>query len=539
MFDSLFPFVGGIGLFLVGMMLLSDGLVAFAGGTLQRALARFTSTPWKAFVSGTAVTALLQSSTATTVTLIGFVSAGLISFTQAIGVVIGASLGNTATGWIVAGLGLKINLGFYTLPLIGAGAMLRLMARGRWRSLGVALAGFGILFLGLDTLQKGMQGMSGLFNFADLPVGGYGAYLAIMLIGLALTAVLQSSTAAIAMTLTALHTNAISFDQASTMVIGASVGTTLTSALVAIGGTIYAKRTALAYILFNLAAGLIAIVLLPALLAMIDFATRHGLSAGALALAAFHSLFIAVGVAVFLPFTGRYARFVERLMPERSERPAPHLDDTLLGVPPLALAASQRTLEQAAGDLIAVYGHTLGIQRQEAGQLPDLSRVRQTLEQAFDFLTRIAIPTETGDALGAQRIAQLHAADHLLRLRGRLGDLIAANADFNRPEYQWAMTQSRDIYTLARAALDGRAETDGMQRMEQDALTLTSLAQKVRHDYLQGARPDALASQALHATDAFRWLERTGNHIWRACHYLGAGRPAENRPAADSSIVHD
>ena len=126
----IFPFAGGLGLFLLGMMLLSQGLVAFGGGAMKRALAHFTGTPAKAFLSGTLATMAVQSSTATTVTLIGFVSAGLISFTQAIGVLIGASLGNTATGWIVATLGLKVNLGFYTLPLIGVGAMLKLLTRG-------------------------------------------------------------------------------------------------------------------------------------------------------------------------------------------------------------------------------------------------------------------------------------------------------------------------------------------------------------------------------------------------------------------------
>src|SRR5690606_25360631 len=131
MLDIIFPFAGGLGLFLIGMMLLSEGLVAFAGGTLQKTLLAITGRPIKAFASGALITALAQSSTATTVTLIGFVSAGLISFSQAIGVVIGASFGNTATGWIVAGLGLKINLGFYTLPLIGLGALLKLLGKGR------------------------------------------------------------------------------------------------------------------------------------------------------------------------------------------------------------------------------------------------------------------------------------------------------------------------------------------------------------------------------------------------------------------------
>lgn len=160
MTDILFPFLGGIGLFLMGMSLLSQGLIAFAGNALKQSLIRFTGTPVKAFVSGTLATALVQSSSATTVTIIGFVSAGLITFSQAIGFVIGASLGNTGTGWIVATLGLKISLGYYTLPLIGIGAMMKVFSSGRAAHLGVALVGFGMIFLGLDTLQQGMQGVA-------------------------------------------------------------------------------------------------------------------------------------------------------------------------------------------------------------------------------------------------------------------------------------------------------------------------------------------------------------------------------------------
>lgn len=236
MLEIVFPFAGGIGLFLVGMMMLSEGLVAFGGDVMKQALARFTGTPSKAILSGTLAKMVVQSSSATTVTLIGFVSAGLITFTQAIGVVMGASLGNTATGWIVAGLGLKVNLGFYTLPLIGVGALLKLLAKGRWAALGMAAAGFGMMFLGLNTLQEGMRGVSSVFSFSSLPDGGYIARWVTMLIGLALTAVLQSSTAAIATTLTALHTGTINFEQAAALVVGAAIGTTVTGALAAMWG---------------------------------------------------------------------------------------------------------------------------------------------------------------------------------------------------------------------------------------------------------------------------------------------------------------
>lgn len=530
------PLIGGIGLFLVGMMLLSSGLVAFAGGALQKALVRFTGTPFKAFASGALVTALAQSSTATTVTLIGFVSAGLITFSQAIGVVIGASLGNTATGWIVAGLGLKVNLGFYTLPLIGIGAFMKLLARGRWGELGMALAGFGLLFLGLNTLQDAMRALSGEFSLAKLPVGGLGARVMIMLAGVVMTALLQSSTAAIATTLTALHSQAINFDQAAAMVIGASIGTTLTGALVTIGGTIYAKRTAAAHILFNLVAGLIAIALLPALIWTIGLLERHaGLTPGALSLAAFHSLFIGAGVLLFLPLTQPMARIVERLLPERGDDLARHLDASLLGIPAVALEASQRTLNEVLHTLLRVFDQILTTPEQDTRQ-HDLLQARHALDRSFEFVARIQLPA-SDRALSAQRVAQLHAIDHMLRLHLRLGNVVQAQIDFSNPVYRTAMAQIADILQLARHGLAGKRPEGWLERLEGNALLLASLSREVRNDVLQKSTVESDTSAVLQTTDAFRWLERMGNHIWRTCHYLAQARLTDDNPRSTADAV--
>lgn len=523
--DIVFPFVGGLGLFLVGMMQLSQGLVGFGGGVMKQALARFTGTPAKAFVSGTLATMVLQSSTATTVTLIGFVSAGLISFAQAIGVLIGASLGNTATGWIVAGLGLKVSLGFYTLPLIGIGALLRLLTKGRWAELGLAAAGFGMMFLGLDTLQQGMRGLAAVFNLAQLPAGGYGARVLTMLFGLALTAVLQSSTAAIATTLTALHTQTINMDQAAALVVGAAIGTTLTGALVAIGGTIHAKRTALAYVLFNAAAGAIAIALLPLFFWAIESLGRYiRLDTEATSLAAFHTLFIAVGVALFLPFVAPFARLVERLLPARGESATQRLDASLLALPAVALEASQRALEQMAARLLGVYGEMLAGTETDSHE-PRLSEAAQALNEIYAFTSRIELPA--GDAAaGAQRIAQLHAIDHLLRFRTRLHDLARAGVRLTEPSYRWALANSQEILRLALQGLTRRDLRPCLGELERNSAALSGLSRRVRHDMLEGAGPDAGdPAEALRRTDTFRWLDRTGNHIWRICHYLAQGRP--------------
>lgn len=537
--EFLFPFVGGIGLFLIGMMLLSDGLVAFGGGMMKKALARFTGTPLTAFLSGTFATMLVQSSTATTVTLIGFVSAGLITFVQAIGVLIGASLGNTATGWIVAGLGLKINLGFYTLPLIGIGAMLRLLTKGRLASLGIALAGFGLMFVGLNTLQEGMRGLATVFNLAALPTGGYGARIITMLFGLALTAILQSSTAAIATTLTALHTGTINFDQAAALVIGASIGTTLTGALVAIGGTIYAKRTAFAYILFNLIAGLFAIILLPVFLLVISLLAKYaGLAPGAMSLAAFHSLFIGVGAVLFMPFIPQYAHLVEKLMPERGEVTTERLDDSMLSIPAVALEASQRALEHITASLLDIYKDMLSGKKTET-QEPRLKHAGQSLDETYSFISRIELPTDD-KVLNDVRIAQLHAIDHLLRFRVRLNDLLSAHVNLTDAEYSWALKNSQTILQLAQQGLDNKDMSSHMQQLEYNAITLTQLSRQVRHSYLEGNTSGAHnTAKALMQTDTFRWLERTGHHIWRICNYLSQGREPQEKGTSHKTEIEE
>src|SRR5690606_13279944 len=141
--------IGGIGLFLLGMVLLTDGLKAVAGDALRRALERSVRGRLSAVASGTAVTVLVQSSSATTLATIGFVSAGLLAFPRAVGVLLGASLGTTSTGWLVSLLGLKLSVTALALPLVASGALLRLLGRERWAAGGLAMAGFGLIFVGI------------------------------------------------------------------------------------------------------------------------------------------------------------------------------------------------------------------------------------------------------------------------------------------------------------------------------------------------------------------------------------------------------
>ncbi|NUM78660.1 Na/Pi cotransporter family protein, partial [candidate division KSB1 bacterium] len=267
--------LGGIGLFLLGMILLTDGLKAVAGEALRRVLSRFVRGPFSALFSGATVTILVQSSSATTLTTIGFVSAGLLTFPQAVGVLFGANLGTTSTGWIVAVLGLKISVGKLALPLIGVGALLRLLTRDRLAAGGLALAGFGLIFVGIDTLQAGMAHLAERFDPSQLPGETFAGRMLLVVTGIAMTVVMQSSSAAVATTLTALHGGAIDLTQAAALVVGQNVGTTVTAALAGLGAVTAAKRTALAHILFNVITGVVALAILPHFVRLADV-LAHG-----------------------------------------------------------------------------------------------------------------------------------------------------------------------------------------------------------------------------------------------------------------------
>ena len=265
--------LGGVGLFLLGMTVMTEGLKALAGSALRTVLGKAAVTPLRGSFWGAIVTLLVQSSSATTMTTIGLVSAGLLTFPQGLGLVFGANVGTTGTGWLVALIGVRVSLTAAALPMIFAGALIKLLASGRVSGAGAALAGFGLVLFGLTTLQQGMGGLAEQLHPADLPAvlagpdtGWWRAMLGtlvLVVIGLVMTAIMQSSTAAIAVTLSAYFADAIGLDQGCALIIGQNIGTATSSALAAIGASTTAKRLAIAYVLFKVIAAVIALLLFP------------------------------------------------------------------------------------------------------------------------------------------------------------------------------------------------------------------------------------------------------------------------------------
>ncbi len=520
---AFFPLAGGIGLFLLGMALLTEGVKAYAGQSLRLALLRFTGTPAKAFVSGALATSLLQSSSATTVTVIGFVSAGILSFPQAIGVIFGASLGTTATGWLVAGLGLKFSIGLYAMPLVGIGAFLHLLAEGRTRAFGTALAGFGLIFMGIDLLQEGMRGLTDLVDPGRIPQGGFLAHLAAMLAGIFLTVAMQSSSAAVATALTALHTGAIHFEQAASLVVGAAIGTTVTGIIAAIGGTVPAKRTALAHVLFNLATGLVAVVLLPLLLKVIEVAQeRLGLEGGALGLAAFHTVFISLGVLLFLPFVDRFAAFIEKLLPDRGPHLTRHLDRTVLRTPSVALEASKRAL---AGIAIGAFERLIpfvsGTKLPAAKPLGS-TVLREALDRTREFLG--SIPSPSVDSQNTQsHLAQLHAIDHLERLLSKLKPppLPPESSIETHETLETGSDLACRILTTAKQGLSGAAGPRWTDEVASLSKALADLRRESRPRLIEEASRAGIDPRGtLALIDRLRWHDRIAFHSWRTSLHL-------------------
>jgi phosphate:Na+ symporter len=433
--------LGGIGLFLLGMTVMTDGLKGLAGSALRTVLRKAAATPLRGAWWGALATLLVQSSSATTMTTIGLVSAGLLTFPQGLGLVFGANVGTTGTGWLVALIGVRISLTAYALPMILIGALVKLLGRGRWAGAGASLAGFALVLFGLTTLQQGMGGLAERLHPADLPavlsapgtgwLASLAGVLTLVVVGLVMTAVMQSSTAAIALTLAAHYAGAVGLDQACALIIGQNIGTATSSAMAAVGASITAKRLALAYILFKLIAAVIALVLFPFVTPLLVHASST--IDGVTLLAAYHTAYNVVGVAVLLPLINRFTGFVERILPERGSPLTRYLDPSALATPIAAVEAVRRTIALALGALCrsveaALAAASKGGAARAEKDVVSVTEAGDALSQAQVFLSDVNGPPDSEDE---QRIltSTLHALDHASRLAETAGEATFRTVD--------------------------------------------------------------------------------------------------------------
>lgn len=248
--------LGSLGLFLYGMTLMSESLQKVAGNGLRRFLASMTSNPFKRILTGLCVTAIIQSSSATTVMVVSFVNAGLLTLTQSIGVIMGANIGTTVTAWFISLLGFKADISMISIPLIGLGFAFMMSKKSKKKTIGELIIGFALLFLGLSFMKDSVPDLNSspeILAFLKSWTGwGFGSVLVFVGIGTLLTIVLQSSSATVALTLVMINFGWIPFEMAAAMVLGENIGTTITANIAASVGNTSAKRTALAHTVFNM-----------------------------------------------------------------------------------------------------------------------------------------------------------------------------------------------------------------------------------------------------------------------------------------------
>ena len=502
------------------MIIMTEGLQTLAGDAMRKALVRFTHTPLSGAITGAVSTAILQSSSATTVAVVGFVGAGLMGFPESLGIIFGANIGTTLKGWVVATLGLQFQLGTLLLPLVFVGAFMRLFLRGRKAAAGYALAGFAIIFVGIDLLQQGMSGMEGLVSPASFPADTWLGRLQLLLLGLSATLITQSSSAGVATALTAVYTGAINFQQAAALVIGMDVGTTVTAAMATIGGGIGARRAGFSHVIYNGFTGIGALLLITPFSVLWESLSPGGLIRHAeIALVAFHTTFNLLGVAIVLPFTSRFARLVERLFPENLPAYLQQLDLSLLQQPSVALTQAQIALSH---EFITLLHHIAAVlDTNDAHPRAQLQRVQTALEKIHNYVDFIHVREMAGSDW-ERLVALIHALDHMLRLHERC----------NEEEYRAKIARDNQAFAEQRAIILSTIARM-VDEVEKGNWTTTAQLAEQMHRRLRenegGYRQRIISQMGTGEIDiptgtrqlqAIRWLRRVSHHTARVSEYV-------------------
>lgn len=379
--------VGGLGLLLLALSMMTEGLRLAAGEKLTHILKKSTTPEWRGLLTGLTLTAVVQSSSAVTLATIGFVNAGLMTLGQAITVIFGTNVGTTMTGWLVSTLGFEVEIAVIALPMIGVGMLAKLIYNEHhYGGFGFALAGFGLFFLALSFMKAGFEGLSPVMNIQIVNDFGVMGILLGLLIGFAVTAAAQSSSAAIALILTATQSDVLMLPTAAAMFVGANIGTCSTAAFAAIGATSNARRVALAHIIFNLITGGIAILLLMAALPFATPLAEYGNSAALLAL--FHTGFNIMGVALIWSIRGRLTAFLLRQFHTMEEdiRQPKYLDRTLNETPALAIQALLQEVARIDSYLVTLVELALDETETVYSKLqPTQSAIRGLVEEVYGF----------------------------------------------------------------------------------------------------------------------------------------------------------
>ena len=328
---SVFTILGALGMFLYGMNLMSGGLQKAAGSKMRGFLTAMTSNPFKGVMTGVGITSVIQSSSATTVMTVGFVNAGLLTLSQAVGVIMGANIGTTITAWMVSLLGFKADIATFAVPLMALGFLFSLSKRDKRRHISELIIGFSLLFLGLSLMKGAVPDLREtpevLAFIQNWTSYGFGSVLIFLLLGTILTLVLQSSSATMALTLIMVNMGWIPFEMGAAMVLGENIGTTITANIAAAVGNANARRAAMAHTLFNVFGVIWALALFTPFLKLVGLTiTWFGLpnplevndgTSALYGVSMLHTLFNVINTCILIWFVPVIVKLSEKLIRER------------------------------------------------------------------------------------------------------------------------------------------------------------------------------------------------------------------------------
>ncbi|MCL6259613.1 Na/Pi symporter [Aquiflexum sp. TKW24L] len=413
-------FFAGIGIFLWGIFHLENAIKEIGGTSFRQLMHRFTDSPWKGILIGTLVTAIVQSSSLVTLMTLAFLGAGVLNLKNALGVVLGANLGTTATAWIVATLGFKFSVEAFSLPFLGIGIFLFLIFSNRpyLKNLGAFAIGFGLLFLGLDFMKTSIEAIAAGIDMEKFQ--GYGSWL-YLIIGMVLTALIQSSSASIVIVLSTMNAGIIGLTEGAAMVIGANIGTTFTIGIGSLGGTADKKRLAFAHFLFNVVSGILVFFFLDWIL-MITM-KWFSISDALMELVFFNTFLNAVGIIMFYPFMNQLDGFLKKLfVKDEPQGISKYIKNVSPKVPSVALEALEKEIllayESTVNFIVNVLengelkGNTMSIWRKILYQPVDLLEEYGMIKKLEDEITKyhILLQEEFLSEKEAQKLTSLMLA---------------------------------------------------------------------------------------------------------------------------------
>lgn len=404
-FTDILQLIGSLGLFLFGMKVMSDGLLKLAGSKMRSILATMTSNRFLGIATGFLITSVIQSSSATTLMVVSFANASLLTLPEAISVIMGANIGTTITAWLITLLGFKVSMSAIALPLVGFGFLFTFSKNDQTKNWGEFIIGFAILFIGLQFLKEAMPNINDnpqILEFLSRYTNvGFWSVLLFLFIGTLLTVVIQSSSATMALTLIMTAEGWIPFEMAAAMVLGENIGTTITANLAAIVGNYQAKRTARAHLIFNVLGVVWMLLLFYPFLQMISWLAQQLGSpspylvavAIPVAISLFHTVFNILNTFILVWFIKPIGRFVEkivpeRILPEKAIEVPKYLDDKMLKYPETAIATlfkeSKFLYKNAIFEIVA---HALNIHR---GDIKSGIKAKKIIQQSTeDFKTDV------------------------------------------------------------------------------------------------------------------------------------------------------